>query len=458
MLRQEQIIRRSRAEVFGFFSRPENLAKVTPPRLGFELLTPSPITMKEAAIIDYRIHLLGAPVRWRTMITSFDPPHGFVDTQLTGPYSFWHHTHEFEEVPEGTLVRDTVRYALPLGGLGRLVAGAWVEADLANIFRYRRKAVASLFPDDANFKEKAMNIVLAGGTGFIGAALIDALVARGDKVTLLTRHPDAARSRWGAKITPLTWDAKNSGDWVKALEGADAVINLCGENIAGGRWTPARKLALIKSRVDSTRALVAALSTTTKRTATLINASAVGFYGNAPDGDSTESASQGRDFLAALCGQWEREALAAEPLGLRVVLARIGIVLEEDGGALAKMALPFKMFAGGRIGSGKQGFPWIHRDDVVGAILFTLDSSRLTGPVNLTGPAFVDNAQFSAALGRALHRPSWAPAPAFAIRAVLGEMADMLLGGQRAAPKKLLDAGYQFKYPTPDAALTAIYQ
>ena len=458
ILRREQIIRRPRAEVFAFFSRPENLARVTPPRLGFEILTPSPIVMKEGALIDYQIHVLGAPLRWRTLITSYEPPHRFVDTQLMGPYSFWHHTHEFEEIPEGTLVRDTVRYALPLGALGQLVAGRLVDADLEDIFRYRRKVISSVFPEGTVLKEKVMNIVLAGGTGFIGGALIDALVSRGDRITLLTRHPDAARARRGDKVSPMAWDGKNSGEWSKALEGADAVINLSGESIAAGRWTAARKLALIKSRIDSTRALVAALSTTTKRPATLINASAVGYYGNSADGDSTESKPQGQDFLAALCGQWEREALAAEPLGVRVVLARIGIVLEEDGGALAKMALPFKLFAGGPLGSGKQGFPWIHRDDVVGGILFALDSNKLSGPVNFTGPTFADNAQFSAALGRALHRPSWAPAPAFAIRLALGEMSDMLLGGQKAPPKKLLDAGYRFKFPTPDEALTAIYQ
>lgn len=303
-----------------------------------------------------------------------------------------------------------------------------------------------------------MRIALAGGTGFIGTALIDALTARGDAVTLLTRDPAAAAARWSAKVSPVAWDGKSSGGWAKTLDGADAVVNLAGASVADGRWTPARKLALIKSRLDSTRALVAAISQADKRPKVLVNASAVGYYGDVPEGAVAEDAPQGRDFLASLCGQWEREALAAEPLGVRVALARIGVVLGEDGGALAKMELPFKLFAGGPLGSGKQGFPWIHRDDVVGGMLFLLDSEKLSGPVNFAGPVATDNAGFSKALGRALGRPSWAPAPAFALRLALGEMADMLLGGATVVPKKLLDAGYKFEYPDPDAALAAIYR
>ncbi len=301
-----------------------------------------------------------------------------------------------------------------------------------------------------------MNVVLAGGTGFIGGALAQALAARGDRVVLLTRDPDAARANLGATASAVGWDGKSSGEWAKALDGADAVVNLSGG--AMGRWTPANKLALLKSRIDSTRALVAALSSAARKPKVLVNASAVGFYGDVPDGEVTESSAQGRDFLASVCGQWEREALAAEPLGVRVVLARVGVVLGEGGGALSMMAPPFKLFVGGPLGSGRQGFPWIHRDDAVGAILFALDSDKLSGPVNLTGPVAEDNEGFCAALGRALGRPSWIRVPAFAVRLAVGEMADMLLGGQTAVPRKLLDAGYKFKYADADAALAAVYK
>lgn len=303
-----------------------------------------------------------------------------------------------------------------------------------------------------------MKIILAGGTGFIGGALIDALAARGDKVVLLTRDPAAAAARLGGKAEPLAWDGRSTGDWAQALDGADAVVNLAGESIASGRWTPERKLRLIKSRLDSTRALVAAISSAAKRPAVLVNASAVGYYGGAPEGPVAENAPQGRDFLASLCGQWEREALAAEPLGVRVVLARIGVVLEKGGGALAKMELPFKLFAGGPLGSGDQPFPWIHRDDLVGALLFLIGDEKASGPFNLAAPVAANNREFSAALGRALGRPSWAPAPAFALKLALGEMSEMLLGGQNAVPKKLSDAGYSFKHPDAGSALAAIYR
>lgn len=301
-------------------------------------------------------------------------------------------------------------------------------------------------------------IVVAGGTGFVGGALVEALTARGDRVVLLARDAKAAKERWGAKASVAAWDGRSAGEWAKLLDGVHGVVNLSGENIAAARWTPARKLQLIKSRIDSTRAVVAAISQAARRPKVLVNASAVGYYGDVPEGAAAENAPQGRDFLAALCGQWEREALAAEPLGVRVVLPRLGVVLEKDGGALPKMALPFKLFAGGPVASGRQGFPWVHRDDVVGALLFALDSDALSGPVNVAAPAGLSNAAFSKALGRALGRPSWAPVPAAVLRLALGEMADMLTGGQLAAPKKLLDAGYRFQFPDADAALAAIYR
>jgi ligand-binding SRPBCC domain-containing protein len=273
---REQLVRRPRAQVFEFFSRPENLARVTPPRLGFTILTPSPVPMREGSVIDYRIRVHGLPLRWRTLITAYDPPTRFVDEQARGPYALWHHTHEFLEVPEGTLVRDTVRYRLPLGPLGRLVAGRLVAADLEDIFRFRRKAVEQAFAEFAAQGGRTMNIVVAGATGFIGKALVDALIARGDRVTVLSRRPESAAALWGGKAAAKEWDGKNPGPWVQALDGADAVVNLAGEGVADARWSAERKLALTKSRIDSTRAIVAALKQAARRPKALLNASAVG--------------------------------------------------------------------------------------------------------------------------------------------------------------------------------------
>lgn len=297
-----------------------------------------------------------------------------------------------------------------------------------------------------------MKVILAGATGFIGTALTDALRERGDSVVALTR--DAAKARSG--VEAAVWNGRAPGPWTKALEGADAVVNLSGENVAGARWTPERKLALIRSRVDSTRALAAALAAATRGPKVLVNASAVGYYGSLPERDCPEDAPQGADFLAALCGQWEREALAAEKSGVRVVLARLGVVLGRDGGALAKMLLPFKLGLGGPLGGGAQPFPWVHLDDVVGALLYALDTPALSGPMNVAAPAAADNAAFTAALGRALRRPAVLPAPAFVLRLVLGEMAEMLLGGARAEPRALERAGYRFRRPALDEALRSL--
>jgi len=302
-----------------------------------------------------------------------------------------------------------------------------------------------------------MKVVLAGGTGFIGSALIEALLERGDGVVLLTRDLPAAQRRWDGKVDARLWNGKDPGPWAMTLDGADAVINLSGESVAGGRWTPERKLALIKSRVDTTRALIAAIAAAAEKPLVLVNASAVGFYGTSPQGDSTEDAPRGTDFLAALCGQWERDARDAEKLDVRVVMTRFAVVLGQGGGALAKMLPPFKLGLGGPLGSGRQPFAWVHIDDVVGAILFALDDARLTGPVNVAAPDAKTNAEFTKALGRALHRPAFLPVPAFALKLALGEMSGMLLGGQRAVPKKLLERGYTFRHPTLDGALASLF-
>jgi len=303
-----------------------------------------------------------------------------------------------------------------------------------------------------------MKVVLAGGTGFIGSALVDAMLQRGDQVVLLTRDLPAAQRRWDGKVDARLWNGRDPGPWVLAVDGADAVVNLAGESVAGGRWTPERKLVLIKSRVDTTRALVAAIAQAVEKPLVFVSASAVGFYGESPSQERAEDANRGTDFLAALCGQWERDARDAEKSEVRVVSTRFGVVLGKGGGALAKMLTPFKLGVGGPLGSGRQPFPWVHIDDVVGAILFVVDEAALTGPVNVTGPQTLTNAEFTKALGRALHRPAFLPAPAFALRLALGEMSSMLLGGQNAPPKKLLARGYQFRYPTLDAALASLLQ
>jgi uncharacterized protein (TIGR01777 family) len=296
--------------------------------------------------------------------------------------------------------------------------------------------------------------VIAGATGFIGSALLQRLQRRGHSLVVLSRRPRRSQAR--AREEWLIWQPGNAGSWQRAVSGADGVINLAGEPIAGKRWSKAQKHRLRQSRIDVTRELVHALTGAAVKPRFLINASAVGYYGSRGDETLTEEATPGADFLAQLCIEWEREARRAADYGVRVALVRTGIVLGKEGGALAKMVTPFKLFVGGRLGSGKQWLPWIHIEDEVALIEFLVDNERAQGPFNATAPNPVTMAEFARSLGRALNRPAWAPVPASVLSLLLGEMADMLLGGQRALPVAAQELGFRFKYPRLDDALASL--
>jgi len=302
-----------------------------------------------------------------------------------------------------------------------------------------------------------MKVILAGATGFIGSALAAQLLKDGHRLTMLTRANPAGIPP-GA--TQLGWQPGLPGHWREALDKAvaqaDGVINLAGESIAAGRWSEERKQKLHASRIETTRALVEAIGRSGRGVKFLLNASAVGYYGPRGDEIVSEADAPGNDFLARLCHDWEAEALRAESLGVRVVLLRTGIVLGKNGGALAKMVPPFKFFLGGPLGSGKQWMPWIHLDDEVGLIAFAMTSDA-RGPLNAAAPEPATMKDFCAALAKALGRPCWAPVPAFVLRAALGEMADMLLTGQRAVPAAAEKLGYRFRYQTLPRALEAIF-
>lgn len=290
-----------------------------------------------------------------------------------------------------------------------------------------------------------MRVLIAGGTGFVGSYLVWVLRQAGHEVLVLSRRPGAE----------LSWDGRTSGPWAGKLAECDAVVNLSGESIAAGRWTKARKSALRDSRLDSTRALVDAIGSASKKPDVLVNASAVGYYGDRADEVLSDSSAPGRGFLADLCRQWEAEALKAEAHGVRVVVPRIGVVLGPGGGALPRMALPFKLFGGGPIGSGKQWLSWVSREDLAGLIVHAL-THELKGPFNAVSPNPARNADFSRELGRTLGRPSWLPAPPFALRLALGEMADeLLLASQKCVPQKALSSGYKFAQPDLPSALKA---
>ena len=270
-----------------------------------------------------------------------------------------------------------------------------------------------------------MKILVSGGTGFIGRSLVPVLIRGGHEVRVTTRDVDRARAQLGPEV-----ELVHPGDpdqWVEAVQGCDAIVNLAGESIAGGRWTAARKEGLRRSRLATTASLLDACAAAAHRPSVFISASGIGYYGPCGDEKLDETAPAGDDFLARLCVDWEGEANRGNDLGMRVVQLRIGPVLGDSGGFLEKMMLPFRLFAGGPVGSGKQWLSWIHVQDVVGLIGFALNNNQMTGPVNAAAPDARTMAEFSRALGAAMRRPSWIPVPGFALKIMLGEMSEMML-------------------------------
>ena len=308
-----------------------------------------------------------------------------------------------------------------------------------------------------------MKVVIAGGSGFLGSPLAWAWAEEGHDVRVLTRGLASGQAQHESGtgkpgITRVGWVPDGSaGQLAREFDGASAVINLAGESIAGRRWSAARKQALRDSRVLATRSMVAALGESTDPPATFISGSAVGYYGNRGDEPLTEESAPGEDFLAQLCVEWEAEAQKAARSGVRVVLLRTGLVLERSGGVLPKMMRPFRFFAGGPVGGGRQYMPWVHRHDWVEMVRWIVDTPAVDGPVNVTAPHPVTNATFSRSLGHAIHRPALMPAPRFALKIALGEVADAVLAGQRALPRRAQAAGYHFRYPEIDIAFRGIF-
>ena len=289
-----------------------------------------------------------------------------------------------------------------------------------------------------------MKAVIAGGTGFLGSALAASLRADGHHVTIVSRDPHGPEQ--------VAWDDRS------AIDGADVVVNLAGTSLDSGRWTEARKAAILRSRVDATERLVRSITEVSRRPAVLLNQSAVGVYGGRGAEALTEESPTGSDFLASVCIAWEAAATKAASM-TRVVLLRTGLPLASSGGALPRLALPFRLFAGGPLGSGEQFWSWIHLQDWIRMVRWAIDAHDVSGALNVTAPAPVTNRELAATLGRVLHRPAFMPAPAFAIRLVLGEMADALvLSGQRVLPAKAQRSGFEFRYPDLESALQQIYR
>ncbi len=300
-----------------------------------------------------------------------------------------------------------------------------------------------------------MHVLITGGTGLIGTALAKALLADGHRVTILTRQQNPSVSE-GA-VAQL-WNGKTPEGWGHLVNEVDAVVNLAGENLAGqgplpGRWTESRKEVIRQSRIGAGMALAQAIGGATKPPAVLVQASGIGYYGTSDDEPIDEEAPAGTDFLATLAVDWEASTRPVEDKGVRRVVIRTGAVLSTSGGALPKLLLPYQMYVGGPAGSGRQFMPWIHIDDEVNAIRFLIEQSTAQGAFNLCAPSPVTNRGFGNTLGRVIHRPSLLPVPAFVLHMLLGEVADLVLEGQRAFPKRLQSLGYEFRFAELEPAL-----
>jgi len=298
-------------------------------------------------------------------------------------------------------------------------------------------------------------VLITGGTGLIGRALSANMAADGYEVIVLSRNPERATGL-PPGVRAERWDARTAVGWGALADGAHAVVNLAGESISAGRWTSERKSRIRESRLNAGRAVVGAIEAAKTRPSVLVQASGVGYYGPCGEEEVSESAPAGQDYLARLAVEWEASTAGVEALGVRRVIIRTGIVLSKNGGALPRMMLPFRFFVGGRLGSGRQWLPWIHIADEVGAIRFLLENENARGPFNLSAPNPVTNADFSRWLGRQMGRPALVPTPGFLLRLVFGEMAGMLLSGQRAVPRHLTQMGYAFRFAEAEATLRDI--
>jgi uncharacterized protein (TIGR01777 family) len=298
-----------------------------------------------------------------------------------------------------------------------------------------------------------MHVVITGGSGLIGRALAADLVGGGHQATILSRRTGAALPGLPAGVTAVRWDGRSAAGWAELADGADAIVNLAGASIGAGRWTPARKQVIRHSRLEAGRAVTEVVRRAANRPRVVVQASGIGYYGPRGDEEVTETAAPGNDFLARVAVEWEQSTAGVAELGVRHVVVRSGLVLSTQGGSFPRLLLPFRLFAGGPLGSGRQWYSWVHLADEVAAMRFLIEHPAAQGAFNLTAPQPVTNRAFAAALGRVLQRPGFVLAPAFALKLLLGEMATLVLTGQRVVPERLLALGFTFRFPALEAAL-----
>lgn len=430
------------ADVFAWHERPGALERLTPP-WGDARVVRKEGGIRDGAEIEIEIQKGPASFRWHLRHRDYIEGVQFADEQVSGPMKRWRHTHRFLPAEGGgTLLEDEIDMEPPLGFAGQAVVPSMVENEMDRLFAFRHRRIATDLARHAEYAGRPrLTVAISGASGTIGTSLQHFLTTGGHRVIRLVRRRD------DLEPGDVYWNPSRGEVDREGLAQADAVVHLAGAPIAPGRWTDDRKRLILESRVQGTEFLARTLAELPDGPKTLVSGSAIGFYGDRGPAVLEEGAESGKGFLAEVCRAWEMAARPAEKAGLRVVRLRTGVVLSLGGGVLDQMLLPFKMGAGGRLGSGKQYMSWIDLDDHVALILRLLYDEKASGPVNATAPNPVTNATFTSALGRVLGRPTLIPVPGFAVKAAFGQMGEeLLLAGQRVVPAKALDLGFRFDY------------
>ncbi len=436
------------ADVFAWHLRPGALERLIPPWADARVVSRKG-EVSDGGRVHVRVKRGPVAFDWKLRHTAFEPGRLFRDEQEAGPFRSWKHSHEFEPAGRGgTRLRDRIEWEPPAAPASTVFARAAVEREMTRMVSFRQRRLAHDLGRHAAVQGTPLTVAVTGSSGLVGGALRHFLTTGGHAVvSVVRRKPDPARGE-------IAWDPMEGRIDREGLEGVDAVVHLAGENLAGSRWTPAKKKAIRRSRVAGTRVLVDALNQLRRPPRVLVSASAIGYYGNRGNERVTEASPPGRGFLPDLCREWEAEAAKAKRSGVRVVLLRTGLVLSPAGGALGSMLLPFKLGVGGRLGTGRQFVSWIDHDDLLGLVLHAVTTPSLRGPVNAVAPHPVSNATFATALGRALNRPTLVPAPSLAVKAMFGEMgATLLLQGARVLPEAAQESGFRFAYEGVDESL-----
>ena len=442
----------SQQRVFDYHMSPGALSRLIPPWEPISILSKTSPGVTLNSQVQLRVPL--APFLYKTWLaehTEVSPPHSFTDEQRKGPFARWTHQHRFTALtPESTELHDSVRFALPLAPLSTLFAGWFVRKKLQRTFQFRHTRTQNdLQHLQFTNPKKPLTVLITGATGLVGRNLSALLEAAGHTVLTLSRGETSSENAY-------QWNLQEEVIPQEALERADAVVHLAGENIAGKRWSEAQKKKILESRVLSTRLLVQAMKECTSPPEVFLSASAVGFYGNQADEILTEQSTAPTDsaFTSYVASLWEQEAQQAQDAGIRTIIGRIGVVLTPEDGALKKMLPAFQAGIAGRLGTGKQWMSCIAIDDLVYAIHFLLTKPDATGIFNLVSPEPITNKEFTSLLGKLLKRPTLLPVSQRALFLALGEMSqELLLASCRAIPERLISEGFHFSYPTIESSL-----